>query len=238
MIDMLVSLYYNSNGLILLIPVMILAFYAQHKVKSVYKRYSQVRSTRGHTGYQAARTILDRYGLYHVLVEEGKGVLSDHYDPRSRIVRLSPAVYHGASVSAVGIAAHECGHAIQHEEQFAPLVLRNVIIPATGFGSKLAFPLLFIGFLLGLDSPIGTMLIWIGIFGFILMALFQLITLPVEFNASSRALTIIDEAFLLEEEERAGAKRVLNAAALTYVAALAATIAQIMRLLLIVGRRR
>ena len=224
---------FDLTGMIFIIPAMILAFYAQFRVKSVYNKYSGIRSTRGHTGAAAARTILDRYGLYHVLVEEGKGVLSDHYDPRSRIIRLSPAVYHGASVSAVGIAAHECGHAIQHEEQFAPLVLRNTIIPVTGFGSKLAVPLLLLGFFLNIEP-----LIWVGIFGFMLMALFQLITLPVEFNASSRALAVIDEAFLLEEQERAGAKSVLNAAALTYVAALAASLAQVLRLVLMMGRRR
>jgi len=231
-------LLFGTEGILLLIPAMILAFYAQFRVKSVYRKYSGVRSTRGHTGQQAARAILDRYGLYHVLVEEGHGTLSDHYDPRSRVVRLSPAVFHGASVSAVGIAAHECGHAIQHEEKFAPLVLRNTIIPVTSFGSRMAFPLLLIGFLMGIESEFGATLIMIGIFGFILMALFQLITLPVEFNASSRAMAVIDEAFLLEDDERKGARRVLNAAALTYVAALAVSIAQVLRLLMIFGRRR
>ena len=227
--------YYDSLGLIIMLPAIVLAIYSRHLVENTYRKYSQVRSSRGYTGRQAARIILDRYGLYHVLIEEnqGRGRLSDHYDPRHKIVCLSSEVYNSASIAAVGIAAHECGHAIQHEKKYFPLTLRNAIIPVTTIGSRLAMPILLMGFLFG--SPL---LIGVGIIGYALMTIFQLITLPVEFNASRRALAVIDDAFLLEGEDRAGAKKMLTAAAMTYIAALVSSLAQLLRLVLLSNRRR
>ncbi len=225
--------YYNFQSLIYIIPVLILAMWAQARVSSTYNKYAAVTNSRGYTGAQAARTILDQNGLQHISVEQVQGHLTDHYDPRSNVIRLSKDVYNSPSISAVGIAAHECGHAIQNAVKYGPMQLRSAIIPITNLGSKMAIPLLLFGFLFNMSS-----LIWVGIIGYSLMALFQLITLPVEYNASSRALATIQQNYLLDDRELLGAKKVLSAAALTYVAALASSLAQILRLLTIFGGRR
>ena len=225
--------YYDIVGLLITLPVFIFALYAQNRVRNTYQKYSNVRSGRGFTGYDTARSILDGAGLRNVRVEMVEGHLSDHYDPRTNVVRLSRDVYCSPTISAAGIAAHECGHAIQHAEKYIPITIRGMIVPVTNLGSSLAIPLLFIGFLMG-----STILVTIGIIGYALAALFQMLTLPVEFNASSRALSIIQDSYILENEELKGARNVLNAAALTYVAALASSVAQLLRLILLSNRRR
>jgi len=224
--------HFDVYYLVLVLPALLLALWAQFKVNATYKKFSRVHSSRGYTGQQVARMILDQNGLYHVRVEGISGNLTDHYDPRSNVVRLSQGVYNASSVAAIGIAAHECGHAVQHAEKYAPLQLRSAVIPVTNIGSKLAIPLLLVGVIFNY-----TPLIWVGILGYSLVALFQLITLPVEFNASSRALRTIEGNYILLDNENKGAKKVLTAAALTYVAALAASLAQLLRLMLLFGGR-
>jgi len=224
--------HFDVYYLVLVLPALLLALWAQFKVNATYKKFSRVHSSRGYTGQQVARMILDQNGLYHVRVEGISGNLTDHYDPRSNVVRLSQGVYNASSVAAIGIAAHECGHAVQHAEKYAPLQLRSAVIPVTNIGSKLAIPLLLVGVIFNY-----TPLIWVGILGYSLVALFQLITLPVEFNASNRALRTIEGNYILLDNENKGAKKVLTAAALTYVAALAASLAQLLRLMLLFGGR-
>lgn len=224
---------FDMSYLVLVLPAVLLALWAQMRVSSTFGRYSQVRSVRGLTGAQAARYILDRNGLQHVRIEQISGNLTDHFDPRTNVVRLSQSVYNVPSIAAVGVAAHECGHAVQYAVGYGPMKLRAAIIPATNFGSKLAFPLILIGLLMNSSS-----LLLAGILLFSLTAVFQLVTLPVEFNASSRALQTLDQQGLLTREELGGTKKVLSAAALTYVAALIVSLAQLLRLLLIFGRRR
>ena len=214
---------------------MIFAMYAQSKVRSAYARYSRVRSSSSITGAQVARTLLDRAGLEEVKVVQTQGQLTDHYDPRQKVVRLSPQVYGDSSLAALGIAAHEVGHAIQHDTDYLPLGIRNSIVPLASLGSRAAFPLFFIGFIFsgsGLE-----ILMDIGIAVFLFAVLFQAITLPVEFNASNRAIAILEGGGYLNSQELNGAKQVLSAAALTYVAALAVAFAQLFRLLLLRDRR-
>jgi len=213
---------------ILLIPALILAFYAQAKVQSAYKKYSQIRNARGMTGYQAALELLRINGLTDVDVEEVSGTLSDHYDPRTKKVRLSSGNYRSDSLAAVSIAAHEVGHAIQHAKRYVPLQLRASILPVTSLGSWLAFPLFLIGFFL--RTPF---LMDLGILFFSGVVVFHLVTLPVEFNASNRALVQLNEHGFLTQTEVTGAKKVLNAAALTYVAATAMAAMQLIRLIIL-----
>ena len=224
--------YFDSTFFIYIIPALLFGLYAQMKIQSTYGRYSQIYSSRGMTGQQVARYILDSNGLYDIPVQSIGGNLTDHYDPRSKQIRLSNGVYNSSSIAAIGVAAHECGHAIQHAQGYAPLKIRNAIIPITNIGSQAAVPIILIGLFLNSDT-----LITIGIIGYALMAIFQLVTLPVEFNASSRALAIIDSGNLLTTEEHKGAKKVLRAAAMTYVAALVSALAQLMRMLALTGRR-
>lgn len=228
-------LYYHFDitYLVLVLPAFLFAMWAQIKVQSTYNKYSKVRGSRGYTGAQVARLILDQNGLGHVPVQRVSGNLTDHYDPRADVVRLSQGVYDSPSVAAIGIAAHECGHAVQHVQDYGPMKLRSAIIPVTNIGSKLAIPLLLVGIIFQY-----TPLIWVGILGYSLVALFQLVTLPVEFNASRRALNTIESNYILSDDEYKGAKKVLTAAALTYVAALAASLAQLLRLLLLFGGGR
>ena len=238
--------WFDSTYLILVLPTVIFALVAQGIVKSTYNKYSTVRCGRGMTGKDAAESILRQAGIFDVPVEMTGGQLSDHYDPSSRILRLSASVYQGSSIAAIGVAAHECGHAIQHSEGYLPLVARNAIIPATRIGSNLSMPLILVGLLLSRITASGEMseLSWyiimggIGLFG--LSVIFQLLTLPVEFNASRRALRILGNGMYLSSEELTGARKVLVAAALTYVAALAQSLANMLRLILIFGggRRR
>lgn len=229
--------------IILVLPTVILALYAQAKVKSTFNKYSQERSRRGMTGQEVALAIMRGAGIMDVPVEMVAGHLTDHYDPRSRVLRLSESVCNSSSIAAVGVAAHEAGHAIQHQVGYAPLHIRNAIIPLTRLGSNLSMPLIFVGIIMGglsssTSGNMGWYIILLGIALFGVAVLFQVITLPVEFNASSRALRLLGESQILMEDEVAKAKKVLQAAALTYVAAMAQALANLLRLLLIVGGRR
>jgi len=209
---------------------LLLSIYAQFKVKSTYSRFSKVSTYRGITGAQAAREILRSAGVHDVDIELTRGFLSDHYDPRSRVLRLSESVYAGDSIASVGVAAHEAGHAIQHAHGYAPLKLRSALVPVSSLGSNLAWPLLIIGFIFMAQS-----LILAGIIFFSLAVLFQIVTLPVEFNASSRALQALPASGILSDSEVAGARKVLTAAALTYVAAATAAVLQLVYFLLRAG---
>lgn len=223
---------FDYTWYLLVLPAFLLALWAQFRVQSTYAKYSRVRSVRGRTAAEVARQILDDHGLGYVQVDRIGGKLTDNYDPRSNIVHLSQEVYDSSSIAAIGVAAHECGHAVQHAEEYGPLKLRSAIIPITNIGSSLSIPLFLIGLLFNFS-----ILMNIGILLFGLVALFQLITLPVEYNASRRALSTIGERGLLTDDETRGAKKVLSAAALTYVAALASSLAQLLRLVLISRRR-
>ncbi|KRQ86926.1 putative neutral zinc metallopeptidase [Caloramator mitchellensis] len=213
---------------ILLIPALILSFYAQGKIQSTFAKYFKVRAMRGLTGAEAARLILDRNGLYDVPVVAIRGRLTDHYDPTQRVLRLSEDVYYSNSIASIGVAAHEAGHAIQHSKAYAPLMLRNSLVPVANIGSNVSWVLILMGFFLGAFG-----LVRLGILLFSSVVLFQIITLPVEYNASSRALLELESNGVLYEDEIRGAKKVLSAAALTYVAATLMAVSQLLRLLLI-----
>jgi Zn-dependent membrane protease YugP len=216
--------------IIMIAPALVLSIYAQIKVKSSYSKYSKVPTSRGITGAQAAREILRAEGINDVGIELSRGFLSDHYDPRTRVLRLSETVYAGNSLASVGVAAHEAGHAIQHARGYMPLKLRSALVPISSLGSNLAWPLLIIGFIFMAKS-----LILAGIIFFSLAVAFQLVTLPVEFNASFRALEALPQTGILLDSEVAGARKVLSAAALTYVAAAASAVLQLVYFLLRAG---
>ena len=243
---MFFGLFWGDWTILLLVPAMIFALWAQFKVQSTFKKYDRVMSTKNLTGADAARRILDANGLYDVKVEYVRGHLNDHYDPRTNVIRLSDATFGSVSVAAIGVAAHEAGHAVQHATGYAPIRLRQAIVPVTRFGSALAMPLFLIGLLLvgfgSVDSVIGEYLMFGGIVLFSLSTLFQLVTLPVEFNASSRAVKVLEGSGMLDSREVDGARAVLSAAAMTYVAALATSLAYLLRFILIAagasGRRR
>ena len=228
--------------IVLVLPAVLFALFANFMVKSTFERYSKQINYCGLTGRDAARTVLDANGLYHVKIECISGQLTDHFDPRYNVVRLSDAVYHGRSSAAVGVAAHEAGHAIQHAVGYFPIKLRSAIIPVTNLASRLSVPLILIGLLLAAFSEVMIVLAEVGIICFAMTAVFQLVTLPTEFNASRRAIGAIETQTALRREEVQGAKKVLTAAAMTYVAALAVSLMQLLRLALIVsqagGRRR
>ncbi len=227
-------MFFFDPTFILLIPALILAIYAQSKVKSTFQRYSRVRSLRGLTGKDVARELLDMRGLGDIPVEPVKGTLSDHYDPRKRVLRLSEPVYASNSVAALGVAAHETGHALQHADNYGPLMLRTNLVPVVSIGTNAALPLFLIGFIFA--NSFGW-LMDVGIVFFSGAVLLSLITLPVEFNASSRALALLREGGYLTEQELPHARAVLNAAAWTYVAAATMAIAQLVRLLILRGMR-
>lgn len=218
----------------LLIPAVIFSLYAQFKVQSTFNKYLKINASSGRTGAQVARDLLDHNQLSDVPVELTPGSLSDHYDPRTRILRLSPEVYHGRSLASLGVAAHETGHAVQHAHAYIPLNLRNTIFPIASLGSNLGFFLFFIGFIFGGN----TFMIDLGIILFSFFVFFTVLTLPVEFNASSRAMDMLtDSGYLVRGQEESGARKVLQAAAMTYVAAAATAILQLVRMLLIRGGR-
>ncbi|TCW38752.1 hypothetical protein EDC21_106154 [Thermohydrogenium kirishiense] len=217
---------------ILLIPAILLAMYAQIKVQSTFSKYSNVRNRYGYRAYEVARRLLNEAGLYDVSIEMIPGSLTDHYDPRSRVLRLSQTVYGSDSIAAIGVAAHETGHAIQHANGYIPLKLRNAIVPVANIGTNISWPLLVMGFIFGL-----TQLIDIGIILFSAVVLFQIITLPVELNASNRAIKLLESGGLFMRDELYPARQVLNAAALTYVAAAFASIMNLIRLLILRDRR-
>lgn len=233
--------YYDPTYILVLIGA-ILCIWASSRVNSTYRKYAQVRSRSGMTGAEAARRILYMSGINDVQIQHISGDLTDHYDPSNRILRLSDSVYSSQSVAAIGVAAHECGHALQHKEEYLPLKIRSALVPVANIGSRLGLPLVILGLILGIgfDLPGGGYfsLAQIGIWVFSLAVLFQLITLPVEFDASGRALKMLESYGIMGNDEVAGCKRVLSAAALTYVAAAASSILQLLRLVLLTGNRR
>ncbi len=233
-------MYFDITYLILVLPAVIFSLWASAKVNGTYRKYKNLGTSSGMTGAQAARLILDRNGLRNVRIMKIDGQLTDHYDPRNQTISLSQDIHDGSSAVAVGIAAHEVGHAIQHAESYTPLKIRNAIIPVTSIGSQLSIPLVLLGLFLSRVSQDFILLAYGGIALFGLVVVFQLLTLPTEFNASSRALAKIGEYGILREDETKPVKKVLSAAAMTYVAALAVSLVQLLRLLLIVsgGRRR
>lgn len=232
--------YYGFDWtyLVLVLPVLILSLVANAKVNSTFQRYSSQLSSRRITGAQAAQRVLLASGVSGVRIERVSGNLSDHYDPKSNIIRLSENVYDSTSTAAIGVACHEAGHAVQYAQNYGPIKLRAAIIPATNIGSKLAMPLILIGILVTSLGEFSTLLIYAGIACFSLSLIFQLVTLPVEFNASRRAMNIIDDTQMLNDDERIGARKTLTAAAMTYVVATLAAFTQLLRLILLFGGRR
>lgn len=224
--------YYDPTYILVLIGVVI-SLWASAKVNSTYQKYSRTRSYSGLTGAEAARRILNSAGIYDVTIEHVRGNLTDHYDPRARVLRLSDSVYGSSSVAAIGVAAHECGHAIQDEESYAPLRIRSALVPVANFGTKAAIPIIILGLFFGSSYT----LIQIGLLCFALGTLFQIVTLPVEFNASARAVRILGDSHMLMEEELQQTRKVLSAAALTYVAAALASVLSLLRLFLLFGGR-
>ena len=227
--------YYDWTYLLVLIGVVI-CMAASGRVNSVFTRYSRVRSHSGMTGKEAAERILRRNGIYDVQVIHIPGNLTDHYNPGKKTLGLSDTVYNSSSVAAIGVAAHECGHAVQHAVGYAPLSIRGVLVPVANFGSALSWPLILIGLLM--NSQMSGLLINLGILLFSAAVLFQIVTLPVEFNASNRAVRVLESSGMLYPEEVGDVKKVLRAAALTYVASAASMILQFLRLIIIGGRRR
>ena len=223
--------YYGFDGTYLLVVIgLILSLAASAVVKSTFSKYARVRSMSGLTGAQAAERVLHSCGIYDVSIEHVSGELTDHYDPRSRTLRLSTSTYGSNSVAAICVAAHECGHAVQHQTGYGPLGLRSTLVPAANLGSSLAWPVFVAGLIASLQP-----LLYAGIILFLAAVLFQLVTLPVEFNASSRALKILRENGIMPEEELREGRKVLNAAAMTYVASLAASVLQLIRLIILAG---
>lgn len=226
--------YYYDPTYILVVIGLVLCLGASLLVKATYKKYSEVYGARHMTGAQVAETILRNAGIYDVRIEQVAGDLTDHYDPRNKVLRLSQLTYNTSSVAAIGVAAHEAGHAVQHNVGYIPLKLRNSILPVANLGSQLGVPLVILGLVLGL----GDTLINIGIFLFAFAVLFQVVTLPVEFNASRRAVRMLESYGILYDEELSGCKKVLTAAAMTYVASAASSALQLLRLVLLSGGRK
>lgn len=225
--------YFDYYYLILVVPALLLAIWAQVQVKTTYRKYSRVPNSRGMTGAYAAQAVLNFYGITDVRIERVSGNLTDHYDPRSKVIRLSDGVYNSSTVAAIGIACHEAGHAAQHAENYAPIKIRNAIIPVCNIGSTIGIPLALIGWIFSFS-----ILIYVGLGLYAAVFIFQVATLPVEFNASRRAIKVIDETQLLRDDEIGGAKKVLAAAAITYVASMMVSLANLLRLLLRFSNRR
>lgn len=223
-------MFFWDISMIILIPGLLLAMYAQAKVSSTYNRYKKVTSHSGYTGAQFARKMLNDNGLYDVTITQISGRMSDHYDPRANQVRLSAEVYNGTSIASLGIAAHEVGHAVQHATNYFPLTVRNLVVPVTNFSNSIYMLLIFIGIIMNSFS-----MIQFGIMLFAVIVIFQVITLPVEFNASRRAIATLGGDGVLDAEELSGAKRVLGAAAMTYVAAMVTAVLQLLQLLMVFG---
>lgn len=226
------GMFYDPTYILIIIGA-VLSLLASAKVNHTFQKYSKVRSYSGMTGKEAAEQILRASGIYDVRVEHISGNLTDHYDPSSKVLRLSDATYASSSVAAIGVAAHECGHAVQHQTKYAPLVLRSTLVPAANFGAKICWPMIIIGLLIGRFQPLLTL----GILLFGIAVLFQLVTLPVEFNASSRALKILEQNGILGYDELGQTRKVLSAAAMTYLAAAASSILQLLRLVILFGGR-
>ena len=230
---MLFGFFYYDWTILIVLPAHIFTIWAQISVNSRFNKYSQVRTSRGLTGAEAARRILDENGLSHVRIERVRGSMTDHYDPRDNVIRLSETVHDVASVAAVGVAAHEAGHAVQYARHYGPIKLRASILPVTRIGSMMAMPIFLIGLFFAMEP-----LLLMGILLYSAVTLFQLLTLPVEFNASARALATLEHSHMMFGDELAGARKVLSAAAMTYVAALATSLLTLLRLLALANRRR
>ena len=232
--------YYGFDWtyVVLVLPCILLSLWASANVNSTFKRYSGQYSRRGLTGAQAAERVLRANGVTNVRIERVSGNLTDHFDPKSSVIRLSDNVYGNTSTAAIGVACHEAGHAVQYAQDYAPIRIRSAVIPATNLGSKLAMPLILLGLLIGFMGNLSYFLIYLGIGCFGLSLVFQLVTLPVEFDASRRAMAAIAQSELLTEEEQRGARKTPTAAALTYVAATAVALSQLLRLLVLFGGRR
>ena len=229
---------FDWTYLVLVLPCVLLSLWASSSVKSTFNKYSSQYSIRRITGADAARRVLAHNGVGGVRIERVSGSLTDHYDPKANVIRLSDTVYDSTSTAAIGVACHEAGHAVQYAQNYGPIKLRAAIIPATNIGSRLAMPLILVGLLLTFLEDYSFTLIYLGIACFALSLVFQLITLPVEFNASRRAIAAIEQGGILTQDEQVGAKKTLKAAAMTYVAATAVALAQLLRLLILFGRRR
>ena len=229
--------YFDWTYVVLVLPCVLLSLWASANVNSTFRKYSQQYSSRRLTGAEAAQRVLSANGVYGVRIERISGNLTDHYDPRTNVIRLSDSVYDNTSTAAIGVACHEAGHAVQYAESYAPIKLRAAIIPVTNIGSKLAMPLILIGLLLSYAADVSYFFVYLGIACFGLSLVFQLVTLPVEFNASSRAVRLLDSQGILSGEEVDGTRKVLKAAALTYVAAAAGSILQLLRLVILFGGR-
>ena len=234
------SYYYGFDWtyLVLVLPCVLLSLWASSNVNSTFKKYSRQYSIRRITGAEAAQRVLTANGVRGVRIERVSGNLTDHYDPRTNVIRLSDSVYSDTSTAAIGVACHEAGHAVQYAENYAPIKVRAAIIPLTNFGSKIAMPLILAGILMTFLGSFSDTLVYLGIAAFGMSLVFQIVTLPVEFNASRRAMQAIESANILTEEEQRGARKTLKAAALTYVAATAVALAQLLRLLILFGGRR
>ena len=232
--------YYGFDWtyVVLVLPCILLSLWASSNVNSTFKRYAKQFSSRRITGADAARRVLAANGVHGVRIDRVSGNLTDHFDPKTNVIRLSDSVYDSTSTAAIGVACHEAGHAVQYAESYAPIKLRAAIIPITTFGSKIAMPLILAGILLSALGSFSDTLVYLGILAFSLSLVFQLVTLPVEFNASRRAMRAIEDANILTSEEQKGARKTLKAAALTYVAATAVALAQLLRLIMIFGGRR
>ena len=232
--------YYGFDWtyLAIVLPCLLISLWASTSVNSTFKRYAKQFSRRGLSGAQAAQMVLQNHGVRNVRIDPVSGNLTDHFDPKQNVIRLSDSVYSSTSTAAIGVACHEAGHAVQYAQNYAPIKLRAAIIPITNFGSKLAMPLILLGILFGSMGNFSYFLVDLGIICFSLSLIFQLITLPVEFNASRRALQAIEQNNILNDEEITGARKTLRAAAMTYVAAVAVSLAQIIRLILLFGGRR
>lgn len=230
-------MFIDWTYIVLVLPAVFFSLWASARVNGTFKRYAQQMASCRMTGRDAARMILDANGLHDIPIERVPGNLTDHFDPKARVIRLSDSVYDNSSTAAIGVAAHECGHAIQHATGYLPIKIRSAIVPITNIGSRLSMPLILIGILFAYASQGFIYLAYAGVACFSLCVLFQLVTLPTEFNASRRAMTVLEGSGRLTQDELHGAKKVLSAAAMTYVAALAVAVTQLLRLLLIVSSR-
>ena len=231
-------MYFDWTYIILVLPFVILSMIASARVNASFKKYSEVFSRRGLTAHEAALRVLQDNGVSDVRIERVQGHLTDHFDPRKNVIRLSENVHDSSSVAAIGVACHEAGHAVQHAKGYIPVKIRTAIVPITNIGSKLSIPLIFVGIALSYLGEMYSMIAYIGVALFSLCVIFQLVTLPTEFNASRRAIHALSSSGILDETELNGAKKVLSAAAMTYVAALAVTVMQLLRLLLLVNNSR
>ena len=229
---------FDWTYIVLVLPCILLSLWASSHVNSTFKKYSTQYSIRRITGAEAAQRVLSANGVRGVRIDRVSGNLTDHYDPTTNVIRLSDSVYSSTSTAAIGVACHEAGHAVQYAENYAPIKLRAAIIPLTNFGSKIAMPLILAGLLLTTLGSFSDTLVYLGIAAFGLSLVFQIVTLPVEFNASRRAMQAIEQTGILTEDEQRGARKTLSAAAMTYVAATAVALAQLLRLILLFGGRR